>query len=180
MDFKQKNVVVKRKTNMKIKYIIYVIVVVLIILGLVYISFKDRKNEIKNTNEDTKNNTNNVNNNNENKISEEIVNIEYNKITFEEMDNMIINNKLNNYIILDVRTKEEYESGRIKNSILIPDYEIENVLNEIPDKSTYIFVYCRSGNRSKTATLKMNNMGYQNVYDVGGINSYKGEIITSN
>lgn len=159
---------------MKIRYIIYIIVVLLIILSLVYISFKDRKNEIKNTNENIKNNDN------ENKINEEIVNIEYKKISFEEMDSMIINNKLKNYVILDVRTKEEYESGRIKNSILIPDYEIENVLNKIPDKSTYIFVYCRSGNRSKTATLKMNNMGYQNVYDVGGINTYKGEIITSN
>jgi len=162
---------------MKIRYIIYIVVIILIIFCLVYISLKDRKNEIKNTNENI---NNNVNNNNENKISEEIVNIEYKKISFEEMDSMIINKKLNNYVILDVRTKEEFESGRIKNSILIPDYEIENVLNEIPDKSTYIFVYCRSGNRSKTATLKMNKMGYQNVYDVGGINTYKGEIITSN
>lgn len=156
---------------MKVIYIICIIIIIFIVLSLVYISFENKENDLKDTNENIKTDDN------ENIKSEETENIKYNKISFEEMDKMIINNKINDYVILDVRTKEEYENGRIKNSVLIPDYEIERVLNEIPDKSKYIFVYCRSGNRSKTATLKMNSMGYKNVYDVGGINTYKGEIV---
>ena len=104
--------------------------------------------------------------------------IAYKTVSFEEMEKLISTSKISNYIILDVRTEEEYKQGRIKNSILIPDYEIENVLNKVPDKDTYIFVYCRSGSRSKKATLKLNDMGYKNVYDAGGIISYKGEIVT--
>ena len=95
----------------------------------------------------------------------------YNKISFDEMEQMTKN--LDKYVILDVRTKEEYDEKRIPNSINIADYEIEKVENEILDKDTYIFVYCRSGVRSKGATLKMLEMGYTNVYDVGGIIDYK-------
>lgn len=145
---------------MKNNYIIYLIIAILVIVLciVIYISFTKK---------------NNIND----KINGK-QDITYKTISFEEMERLISTSKISNYVILDVRTEEEYKEGRIKNSILIPDYEIENVLNKVPDKDTYIFVYCRSGNRSKKAAVKLNNMGYKNVYDAGGIISYKGEIVT--
>ena len=82
------------------------------------------------------------------------------------------------YILLDVRTKEEYESGYIPGAINIPLSDInENVVSSLPDKSQMILVYCRSGNRSKQASDKLSRLGYTNIIEIGGINSWKGEII---
>jgi len=76
----------------------------------------------------------------------------------------------NEYIILDVRTNEEYEKEHLKDSINIPYDEInENV--EL-DKNKLILVYCQSGNRSSIATNLLIKLGY-NVYDMGSINSIK-------
>ena len=58
------------------------------------------------------------------------------------------------YIILDVRTEEEYAEGHIENAVLIPDYEISTrAEQELTDKDQLILVYCRSGRRSKTASV---------------------------
>lgn len=82
------------------------------------------------------------------------------------------------YILLDVRTKEEYESGYIPGAINIPLSDInENVVSSLPDKSQMILVYCRSGNRSRQASDKLSRLGYTNIIEIGGINSWKGEII---
>ena len=82
------------------------------------------------------------------------------------------------YILLDVRTKEEYESGYIPGAINIPLSDInENVVSSLPDKSQMILVYCRSGNRSRQASDKLSKLGYTNIIEIGGINSWKGEII---
>ena len=82
------------------------------------------------------------------------------------------------YILLDVRTKEEYESGYIPGAINIPLSDInENVVSSLPDKSQMILVYCRSGNRSKQASDKLSRLGYTYIIEIGGINSWKGEII---
>ena len=82
------------------------------------------------------------------------------------------------YILLDVRTKEEYESGYIPGAINIPLSDInENVVSSLPDKSQIILVYCRSGNRSRQASDKLSRLGYTNIIEIGGINSWKGEII---
>ena len=82
------------------------------------------------------------------------------------------------YILLDVRTKEEYESGYIPGAINIPLSDInENVVSSLPDKSQMILVYCRSGNRSRQASDKLSRQGYTNIIEIGGINSWKGEII---
>lgn len=70
------------------------------------------------------------------------------------------------YILLDVRTKEEYEEGHLKDAILIPYDTINEDISL--DQSKYIFVYCRSGNRSKIAYDKLTSYGYQ-VYDLGAI-----------
>lgn len=81
-------------------------------------------------------------------------------------------------IILDVRTKEEYDSGHIENSILIPVNDIEKeVENIFKDKEQKILVYCRSGNRSSQASKLLVKMGYTNVYDFGGIKDWPYEIV---
>ncbi|WP_300357294.1 rhodanese-like domain-containing protein [Fusobacterium sp.] len=81
------------------------------------------------------------------------------------------------YIILDVRTKEEYKEGHIKDAINIPNEDIfdDDILNEELDMP--IFVYCRSGHRSLQASAKLALLGYTNIYEFGGINTWKYEII---
>ena len=75
--------------------------------------------------------------------------------------------KENNYIIVDVRTKEEFDSGHLVDAINIPEEELEKNLNKL-DKNKYIFVYCRSGRRSHNAMIKLNKNGFKNVIDLGG------------
>lgn len=83
------------------------------------------------------------------------------------------------YIILDVRTEEEYASGHIPNAINIPNEVIgSEEIPELPDKDQLILVYCRSGNRSKQASKKLANLGYTNVVEFGGIMDWTGEIVT--
>jgi rhodanese-related sulfurtransferase len=73
-------------------------------------------------------------------------------------------------ILLDVRTLMEYESEHIKGAVLLPLDEIAEKANEvIPDKEEVYYVYCRSGNRSATAAQLLVDMGYENIYDLGGI-----------
>lgn len=77
------------------------------------------------------------------------------------------------YILLDVRTKEEFDDGHIEGAILIPDFEIEErAETELPDKDALILVYCRSGRRSKNAASILAALGYTNVKEFGGINNW--------
>lgn len=77
------------------------------------------------------------------------------------------------YIILDVRTKSEYEASHINGAVLIPDVEIEEQApNVLTDKNQLILVYCRSGRRSQSAAKKLANLGYTNVKDFGGITNW--------
>ena len=74
------------------------------------------------------------------------------------------------YVLLDVRTEEEFRGQRIEGAVLIPDYEIgDRAESELPDKSALILIYCRSGRRSANAANELIGMGYGNVYDFGGI-----------
>ena len=83
------------------------------------------------------------------------------------------------YIILDVRTKEEFASGHIPEAINIPNEVIGTTeIPELPNKDQLILVYCRSGNRSKQASEKLVALGYSNIAEFGGINSWPGEIVT--
>ena len=83
------------------------------------------------------------------------------------------------FILLDVRTPEEYEEGHIEGALNIPlkelAYEVEN---EIPDVETTIYLYCRSGVRVITAGHILYDLGYENVYNMGGILSWPYEIVT--
>lgn len=81
----------------------------------------------------------------------------------EELDYKKVMNE-NEYIIIDVRTKEEYDEGHIKNAINIPYDIIDESINL--DKEKILFVYCKSGNRSKEAYNTLNTLGYT-VYDLG-------------
>lgn len=82
-----------------------------------------------------------------------------------------------NIILLDVRTKGEYDSGHIKDSMLIPvDNLKEEAESKLKDKDTPVFVYCRSGNRSTTAAKILVDLGYKNVYNLGGINKWPYDI----
>ena len=83
------------------------------------------------------------------------------------------------YIILDVRTEEEYKSGHIPNAICIPNETIGNgEIGALKDKNQLILVYCRSGRRSKEAAQKLANLGYHNVKEFGGIIDWTGETVT--
>lgn len=72
----------------------------------------------------------------------------------------------NEYVIIDVRTNDEYKSKHIKGAINIPYDELNNSL----DKDKVIFVYCKSGGRSSIAYTKLTNMGYT-VYDLGAFDT---------
>lgn len=74
------------------------------------------------------------------------------------------------YVILDVRTQEEYTEKHIPGAILVPDFEIaEQAANAMPDKNQMILVYCRSGRRSKEAAKQLEAMGYTCIREFGGI-----------
>ena len=74
------------------------------------------------------------------------------------------------YMILDVRTPEEFAEGHIEGAILIPDYEIgEKAESILTDKDQLILVYCRSGRRSKNAASELEALGYTNIKEFGGI-----------
>jgi rhodanese-related sulfurtransferase len=97
-------------------------------------------------------------------------------ISNEEAKSLIENEP--KLIILDVRTKEEYKTGRLRNSILIPLSELESRLGEL-NKNAPILVYCRSGNRSVTASKILLNNGFNRIYNLrGGIIEWDGDIIT--
>lgn len=83
------------------------------------------------------------------------------------------------YVIVDVRTVDEFSSGHIPNAICIPNEDITTSKPELlPDINQEILVYCRSGRRSKEAAQKLADIGYTNVYEFGGIIDWTGEIVT--
>ena len=94
------------------------------------------------------------------------------------MDEIVqIMNENDDYVILDVRTEEEFKEGHIPNAICIPNETINNdVINELPDKDQLILIYCRSGNRSKQAANKLQKLGYTNLIEFGGFIDWEGEI----
>ena len=83
------------------------------------------------------------------------------------------------YIILDVRTPEEFSEKHIPGAINIANETIgSEEIPELPDKDQLILVYCRSGNRSKQASEKLVALGYTNIVEFGGINDWPGEIVS--
>lgn len=84
-----------------------------------------------------------------------------------------------NAVILDVRTEDEFEDGYIANAINIDIYEGQGFISELQklDKSKSYYVYCRSGNRSGQACAIMNQLGFENTYNLeGGILDWEGDL----
>lgn len=101
----------------------------------------------------------------------------YSDIKPEEAKRRLENEK--GIILLDVRTQEEYLESHIHDSMLIPVDEIEKEApSKLADKNAVIFVYCRSGRRSAIASQTLADMGYINVYNLGGIIDWPYEIIS--
>ena len=99
----------------------------------------------------------------------------YEQITQEEAKQIM--DTTNGYILLDTRTREEYDQSHIPGALLIPHTEIaERAEAELPDKDQVILVYCRSGNRSKQASEVLVELGYTHVKEFGGINTWPYEV----
>jgi len=88
----------------------------------------------------------------------------------------LIDNKNREYILIDVRTKSEYSTGHIPTAINIPHTKIQERTKEIP-KEKLIIVYCKVGGRSEIAKKKLIELGYENVINFGGTNSWKYELV---
>lgn len=100
----------------------------------------------------------------------------YKQISSDEAAEMMKTEK--EFIILDVRRQDEFDSGHIPGAICVPNETIGTAdIPELPDKSQLILVYCRSGRRSKEASQKLADMGYTNITEFGGIIDWKGEIV---
>lgn len=100
------------------------------------------------------------------------VSADYQQITAEEAKKII--DERTDELILDVRSQEEYDEKHIVDAVLFPVDMIsaDTVEGVIPEKDTVVLVYCRSGNRSKTASAKLTELGYTQVYEFGGIKDW--------
>lgn len=99
----------------------------------------------------------------------------YQQITQEEAKNMIDTQVV---IILDVREQDEYDSGHIPGAVLLPVATIseDTASSVIPKVDSVVLVYCRSGNRSKTASAAFAELGYTNIYEFGSIITWPYEV----
>ena len=99
----------------------------------------------------------------------------YMNITAEEAKRIMDTEE--GYIILDVRTQEEYDQGHIPGAIVISHEEIpEKAEDVLTDKDQLILVYCRSGRRSKIAAEALAELGYTNIKEFGGIIDWPYEV----
>ena len=102
----------------------------------------------------------------------------YRQISQEEAKSMI---DAQNVLILDVREQDEFDAGHIPDAVLLPVGTIDEATaaQVIPEKDSVVLVYCRSGNRSKTASQKLADLGYTEIYEFGGINTWPYDIVVN-
>ena len=101
----------------------------------------------------------------------------YRQITMDEAVALMAEQE--DYLILDVRTFDEYNEKHIPNAICVPNENIgTEEVAELPDKDQLILVYCRSGNRSKQAAEKLAALGYTQIVEFGGIKDWPGETVS--
>lgn len=82
-------------------------------------------------------------------------------------------------VVVDVRTQEEYDQGHLRASVLVPLDDLAALApQKLPDKDAVLFIYCRSGRRSALAAQQLVSMGYTQVFDLGGIQSWPYEVAT--
>ena len=97
------------------------------------------------------------------------------RIFQKQADKLISEGK--DVIIVDVRSRDEYASGHIPGAVCIPNETISNVEPaQLNDKDQNIIVYCQTGMRASKAAKKLKRLGYKNIYNFGGINSWRGNI----
>ena len=99
----------------------------------------------------------------------------YQQITQEAAKDMMDTQEV---IVLDVREPNEFDAGHIPGAVLLPVGTItkDTAAAVIPESDSIVLVYCRSGNRSKTASKALTDLGYRNVYEFGGINTWPYEV----
>lgn len=101
----------------------------------------------------------------------------YKKVSQDEA--MKIMEEETGYLIVDVRRPDEFAEGHIEGAINVPNEGIADEMpEELPDKDQLLLVYCRTGRRSKEAAEKLAKIGYTNVYEIGGIATWTGTIVT--
>ena len=151
MSMKQETLMKKRKT-----FIVGILFIIFVILVGIWI-FKKSQTSVNKDEEGEKNMP------------------EYVSITMEEAKKVF--ETQGDYIILDVRREDEFAEGHIPGAINVPNEDIQDIEpSELPDKNQTIYVYCRSGNRSKQAASKLVAMGYNNIIEFGGIMDWTGNI----
>lgn len=99
----------------------------------------------------------------------------YTDIDVSTANEMIMNGRYPNLVILDVRTQNEYNEGHLENSVLIPVTELESRIDELSSyKDTEIIVYCRTGSRSATASEILDFNNFTRVFNLlGGITAWE-------
>ena len=103
--------------------------------------------------------------------------VSYSQVSMEEAKEIFESNEAKSYIILDVRRPDEFANGHIPGAINVANETIgAEAPAELPDKDQVIYVYCRSGNRSKQAAEKLAVLGYTNIIEFGGIIDWTGEV----
>ena len=100
---------------------------------------------------------------------------DYKQISQDEAKNMMDTQEV---IVLDVREQDEFDAGHIPRALLLPVGTISesSAAAVIPEPDSVVLVYCRSGNRSKTASSALAKLGYTNIYEFGGINTWPYEV----
>ncbi len=158
------------------KQCIIMILLAIFIMGSIS-ACNGKSDREKSDREDTYSNTSAAEEVGESEASEDTrAEASYLQITQDKAKKMM--DEKENYVILDVRTEEEYTEGHISNAICIPNETIDqNITEQLPDQEQVILVYCRSGNRSKQASEKLANLGYSNIYEFGGINTWPYEVV---
>ena len=99
----------------------------------------------------------------------------YQQITQEKAKEMMDTEEV---IVLDVREQDEFDAGHISDAVLLPVGTItrDTAAAVIPELDSVVLVYCRSGNRSKTASAALADFGYTNIYEFGGIKTWPYEV----
>ena len=177
----------------KISSKIFILVLIIVLGGVLY--FSEKASEAENSAAQNVEATENIETTetsttvNETTINTDInatkgdVQMTYKQITMDDAkkifdaDSDAIANGTVSYIILDVRREDEFAAGHIPGAINVANESIDTEAPaELPDKDQVIYVYCRSGNRSKQAASKLAAIGYTNIIEFGGIIDWTGEI----
>ena len=113
------------------------------------------------------------------KISMKGQKLEEEKLTYKSLsmaEGIKLMSKDSDFILLDVRRPDEFTAGHIPGAIQFTNESMtkENTAEVLPDKAQKIYVYCRSGRRSKLASQKLVDWGYSNIVEIGGIIDYDG------